>query len=147
MANVIKIFKKREKCKTSNCRTVSLTNNRCCNVQQYIYNNQQWVKRLNSHNTYMGFQSTRYNCLTWMRSTCMTYALISIGFSKAHERDLHKRQLNMHGRVQSGGPDPPPPPLKNHKNIGFLTNTGPDPLKNHKATQPALNGGPSSARQ
>ena len=27
---------------------------------------------------------------------------------------------------------PPPPPLKNHKNTGFLSNTGPDPLKNHK---------------
>ena len=23
----------------------------------------------------------------------------------------------------------PPPPLKNNKNIGFLSNTGPDPLK------------------
>ena len=31
------------------------------------------------------------------------------------------------------------PPLKNHKNIGFLSNTGPDPLKNHKDTKPALN--------
>ena len=29
----------------------------------------------------------------------------------------------------TGGPDPP---LKNHKNIGFLSNTGPDPLKNHE---------------
>ena len=38
-------------------------------------------------------------------------------------------------------------PLKNHKNIGFLSNTGPDPLKNHKATKPAFNVGPSSARQ
>ena len=29
-----------------------------------------------------------------------------------------------------GGPDPsPPPPLKNHKNIGFLSNTGPDHLQ------------------
>ena len=45
----------------------------------------------------------------------------------------------------TGGPDPPP--LKNHKNIGFLSNTGPDPLKNHKATKPAFNVGPSSARQ
>ena len=36
----------------------------------------------------------------------------------------------------------PPPPLKNHKNIGFLSNTGPDPLKNHKATKPAFNVGP-----
>ena len=27
----------------------------------------------------------------------------------------------------------PPPLLKNHKNIGFLSNTGPGPMKNHKA--------------
>ena len=38
-------------------------------------------------------------------------------------------------------------PLKNHKNIGFLCNTGPDPLKNHKATKPAFNVGPSSPGQ
>ena len=38
-------------------------------------------------------------------------------------------------------------PLKNHKNIGFLSNTGPDPLKTHKATKPAFNVGSSSARQ
>ena len=37
------------------------------------------------------------------------------------------------------------PPLKNHKNIGFLSNTGTDPLKNHKATKPAFNVGQSSA--
>ena len=43
----------------------------------------------------------------------------------------------------AGGPDP----LKNHKNIGFLSNTGPDPIKNHKATKPAFKVGPSSARQ
>ena len=39
------------------------------------------------------------------------------------------------------------PPLKNHKNIGFLSNTGPDPLKNHKAAKPAFNVGQSSTRQ
>ena len=39
------------------------------------------------------------------------------------------------------------PPLKNHKNIGFFSKTGPDPLKNHKAAKPAFNVGPSSARQ
>ena len=44
------------------------------------------------------------------------------------------------------GSDPPPPP-KNHKNIGFLSNTGPDPLKNHKAAKPAFNVGTSLARQ
>ena len=35
----------------------------------------------------------------------------------------------------------------NHKNIGFLGNTGPDPLKNHKSTKngkPAFNVGPSN---
>ena len=37
------------------------------------------------------------------------------------------------------------PPLKNHKNIGFLSNTYPDPLKNHKATNQAFNVGESSA--
>ena len=39
----------------------------------------------------------------------------------------------------TGGPDHP---LKNHKNIGFLSNTGPDPLKNHKAAKPAFTYGP-----
>ena len=44
-------------------------------------------------------------------------------------------------RGGTGGPDP----LKNHKNIGFLSNTGSDPLKNHKATKPTFNVGQSSA--
>ena len=48
------------------------------------------------------------------------------------------------GRDRGSGP---PPPLNNHKNIGFLSNTGPDPLKNHKATKPAFNVGQTSARQ
>ena len=29
----------------------------------------------------------------------------------------------------------PPPPLKNHNNIGFLNNTGKDSLKNYKAAK------------
>ena len=28
--------------------------------------------------------------------------------------------------------------MKNHKNIGFLRNTGSDPLKNHKVAKPAF---------
>ena len=40
----------------------------------------------------------------------------------------------------TGGLDP----LENHKNIRFLSNTGPDSLKNYKATTPAFNVGPSS---
>ena len=46
-----------------------------------------------------------------------------------------------------GGTGGPTSPLENHKNIGFLSNTGPDPLKNLKATKPAFNVGLSSARQ
>ena len=41
----------------------------------------------------------------------------------------------------------PPPPLKNHNNIGFLSNSGPDPLKHYEAIEPAFNVGPSSARK
>ena len=33
----------------------------------------------------------------------------------------------------------PGPPLKNYKNIGFLSNTCLGPLKNHKATKPVFN--------
>ena len=43
--------------------------------------------------------------------------------------------------------EPPPHPLKNHKNIEFLSNTGQDPLNNCKVTKPAFNVGPSSTRQ
>ena len=53
------------------------------------------------------------------------------------------------GGDMGSGPNPPPlthPPLKNHKIIQFLCNTGPDPLKNHKAIKPAFNVGPASAR-
>ena len=39
-----------------------------------------------------------------------------------------------------------PSPLKKHKNLVFLSNTGLDTL-NHKATKPAFNVGSSSARQ
>ena len=45
----------------------------------------------------------------------------------------------------AGGPDPPP--LKNHKTLGFLSNAGQDPLVNQKATKPGFNVWPPSARQ
>ena len=35
-----------------------------------------------------------------------------------------------------GGAEPLSQPLKNHKNIGLISNTGPDPKKNHKTTKP-----------
>ena len=40
----------------------------------------------------------------------------------------------------------PPPPLKNHKNIGFLSNTGPE-LQKWQSYQARFNVGSSSARQ
>ena len=42
----------------------------------------------------------------------------------------------MCGARPGGGGAGDPDLQKNHKNIGFLRNTGPDPLKNHKATEP-----------
>ena len=55
--------------------------------------------------------------------------------------------MYMHGSRGGDRGSGPPPPLKNHKNIGFLSNTGPDPLKIHKTMIPAFKVGPSSARQ
>ena len=52
--------------------------------------------------------------------------------------------IEYHGQIQGGGGGIRTP-LKNHKNIGFLSNTGSDPLKNHKATKPAFKVGPPSA--
>ena len=62
---------------------------------------------------------------------------------------LCKYQPNYMGgsRGGGGGQGVKTPLLKNHKNKGFLRNTGPDPLKNHKATKPAFNVGPSLAHQ
>ena len=56
--------------------------------------------------------------------------------------DIFKNMCGSRGERGSG-----PLPLKNLKNIGFLSNSGPDPLKNHEATKPAFNVGPSSVRQ
>ena len=58
-----------------------------------------------------------------------------------------RKDPNCTKRGPSSARQLPPPPLKNHKNIGFLSNTGPDPLKNYKAAKSAFNVGPSSARQ
>ena len=47
---------------------------------------------------------------------------------------------DLHAQIQRGTGGPTSP-LENHKNIGFLGNTGPDPLKNHKAIKAAFNVG------
>ena len=47
-----------------------------------------------------------------------------------------------HVQIQwGGGVGGPDPLLKNHKNVGSLSNTGLDPLKNHKATKSAFSDG------
>ena len=45
-------------------------------------------------------------------------------------------------RIQRGGDRGSRHPLKNHKNIGFLSNTGPDPLTKCKANKPSFDDGP-----
>ena len=54
-----------------------------------------------------------------------------------------------HPEVGGGSWLPPPPNThkKNHWAMRFFSNTGPDPLEKHRATKPAINVGPSSARQ
>ena len=53
-------------------------------------------------------------------------------------RQSHATDQPMHGRIKKGEQGvrtPPPPPLKNHKNIGILSKTGLEILENHKATK------------
>ena len=56
---------------------------------------------------------------------------------------------HFHAEIQSGDRRvwTPPPPLENHKTIGFLSKTGPEPQENHIASKPAFNVGPLSACQ
>ena len=66
-------------------------------------------------------------------STCN----ITLTISRQNSTTVSTYQENIpiirHGWIQrgeTGGPDPPP--LENHKGIGFLSNTGPDRLKTTK---------------
>ena len=61
-------------------------------------------------------------------------------------KSLHMPCVEPEGGGGGGGGQGVRTHLKNHKAIGFLTNTSPDPLKNHIATKPAANVGPSSTR-
>ena len=46
-----------------------------------------------------------------------------------------KLDFDLHAQIQKGGQSSGHPHTpKNHKAIGFLSNTGPDPSENHKAT-------------
>ena len=63
------------------------------------------------------------------------FHLGSVSLLRQNQPSEMKEYVMCRSRGGTGGPDPPPHPLENHKNIGFLCNTGPDHLKNHKATK------------
>ena len=69
---------------------------------------------------------TKNGCRGRLRSnsTCVCWSSFSSFLRICHVR-IKRRGWG------AGGSDPPPP-LKNHKNIGFLSNTDPDPLKTTK---------------
>ena len=72
---------------------------------------------------------------------------ILIPFTYHRRSERQEKVSYIHARTHRGWGQGSGHPLKNHKNIGFLSNTSPDPLKNCKATKPAFNVGPSSALQ
>ena len=82
-------------------------------------------------------------CTSEKYVTCLT------NFEKlrGEKRISYQRPTTVMRGSRGGGQGVWTPPWKNHKNIGFLTNTGLDPLKILKATKPAFNVGPSSAFQ
>ena len=73
-------------------------------------------------------------------------AKLSCSYHKLHEAAWADPEGGGGGGGGGGGRGSGPP-LKNHKNIGFLSNAGPDSLKNHKSIKPAFNFVHSSARQ
>ena len=77
----------------------------------------------------------------------ITLACLSICSSFLYTKHLIKWPSGsiscMHGSREGEGVGPTRP--ENHKNIGFLSNTGPDLLVNNYATKPEFNVGPPSA--
>ena len=82
-------------------------------------------------------------CTSFHLQICLRLVLLGL-FAEVISRNSHNET---HARIQNVGHGVRPPPLKNHKNIGFQSNFGQDPLNNHKAAKPAFNVGPSTARQ
>ena len=75
------------------------------------------------------FKQRFYACYSF--PTGGDFCCLLITFANSLDLDQARQNFGPHGRIQrgAGGLDPPPLPLKNHKNIGLLSNTGPDPLK------------------
>ena len=70
-----------------------------------------------------------------VKGTCVItviFQVLLISFSSKLCDHLQTKYQQYHVQIQRGDRvSGPPPPTKNHKNIGFSSNTGPDPLKNH----------------
>ena len=76
--------------------------------------------------------NTKTDCCCCYRTPCCRQHPGRLKKKTAEYNHAHEiLVLLTHARIQRGWEDRgsrPPPPLKNHKNIGFLSNTGPDPL-------------------
>ena len=60
--------------------------------------------------------------------------LLPLVYEQAQNFGAKKAHASPWVDPEGGGDRGSGPLQENHKNIGFLRNTGPDPLKNHKAT-------------
>ena len=73
-------------------------------------------------------KSTRtHACSTHARTHAHTHT-----HTRTHTHTLKQQKQKMRRSRNKGGGQGVRTPLKNHKNIGFLSNICPDPLKNHK---------------
>ena len=80
------------------------------------------------------------NCKVQQLSTKPLNVYTKLKYVLTTAWDRTKMYLFQHVRIQrgAGSPEPPPPPLINHKNIGFLSNTGPDPHKKSQSYQASV---------
>ena len=74
----------------------------------------------------------------------VTFLVYVYDFTTPFWLQVSEIKFYIHRRIQRGGGSQG---VRNHKNVAFLSNTGPDPRKNQKATKPAFNVRPSSASQ
>ena len=99
-------------------------------VYEQIFYKQNFI--ILEANAKTGFLTVRLIVFVYHYFLETAFYLCSIYLSALQTRNFHgSKQYEhwSHARIWGS------PPQKNHKNIGFLSNTSPDPLKNHKATK------------
>ena len=103
------------RCMTNHVKTCSFLHAHCTETMKVVENlfqRELMMKNIFNHIMYVTicrFLPSMY--MFWVYSHCKTLKQSACADPKG------------------GGTGGPPPPLKNHKNIGFLSNTGLDPLK------------------